>query len=186
MIANRILLAALCASLAACGNAEQSDSSVKELTVASYKRPCTGVGDQLCLLIKSDAGEAWQTYYDGIAGFTFAWGREQRLLVQETVIANPPADASSSQLTLVAVTHIKEDASGSEYVLSNVTLGVGALAHDGAGIYRLYGEPFACAPATDCATLLLLNGSNHRVDMRFTYASSAAPPITLIAWADSP
>lgn len=142
-------------------------------------------GDQLCLLLKAGAGDAWENYYDGIAGFTFAWGREQRLLVQETVTANPPADGSSSQLTLLAVTHVREDASGSEYVLSNVTLSALALAREGAEIYRLYGEPFACAPATDCATLLSLNGSNRRVDMRFTYASTAAPPITLIAWAET-
>ena len=186
MIGNRVVLAGLCAALVACGNAEETNSTVKELTVASYKRPCTGVSDYLCLLIKADAGDAWQNYHDGIAGFTFAWGREQRLLVRETQVANPPADAGSSELTLLAVTHVKEDANGSEYLLGNIALYAGVLAHDGAGIYRLYGEPFACAPATDCATLLSLNGSNRRVDMRFTYAATAAPPITLIAWADTP
>lgn len=185
MVGNRVVLTALCASLAACGNAEQSDSSVKELTVASYKRPCTGEGDYLCLLVKAEAGDAWQNHYGGIAGFTFAWGREQRLLVRETEVPNPPADGGSSELSLLAVMHVKEDANGSEYLLGNIALGAGVVSHDGAGIYRLYGEPFACAPTAGCASLLAQSGSNRRVDMRFAYTSTAVPPITLVAWAYS-
>lgn len=44
MIGNRVVLVVLCAALVACGGGQRSDSTeVKELTVASYKRPCTGV-----------------------------------------------------------------------------------------------------------------------------------------------
>lgn len=176
--------AALCAALVACGGGEQPErTDVRELTVASYKRPCTVVADQLCLLVKDNNSDAWQYLYDPIAGFTFAWGREQRLLVQETQVANPPADGGSSRLDLIAVSHIKEDATGSEYLLANIALGAGVLAHAGGGVYELYGEPFTCAPAADCASLLALSGSNSRVDMRFGYTVNAAPPISLIAWA---
>lgn len=79
-------------------------TSHKTIYIAPEKRPCTGVGKMDCMLIKTDKGqENWQFFYNQIEGFDYEEGYEYELLIKETKIDNPPADASSIKYTLVKV-----------------------------------------------------------------------------------
>ncbi len=74
----------------------------KTYIVSAETRPCTGVVPKDCLLIKTNKNDAeWQNFYSQIEGFTYEKGYEYQLLVKETKIAHPPADASSVRYTLI-------------------------------------------------------------------------------------
>ncbi|MCL7972270.1 MAG: DUF4377 domain-containing protein, partial [marine benthic group bacterium] len=97
--------AALCAA-AACGGegAGGPDAGVeKEVLVAHFVSECTGVGPQTCLNVRESEDAEWTLWYDGIEGFEHEAGYDYRLLVRETAVENPPADASSARWTLVEI-----------------------------------------------------------------------------------
>ena len=56
--------------IAACG----SSSVEKTIFVAPQKVECVGVAPQECLLIKEDAEDDWQFWYDSIEGFEYEPG----------------------------------------------------------------------------------------------------------------
>lgn len=183
MTIRQALLLALGTLVAACGSSEQSgNSAVREVTVASYKRPCTDLANRLCFQTKKSDETSWQNFYGAVSGFQYQWGHEYDLLVRETLIANPPADGGSVDTELLSLSQVRADAVGTEYLLDKVTLDVMALSINQAGNYQLYGEPFACAVTVDCATLFSLNGSNRVVAMRFKYTGVAPLPIELLEW----
>lgn len=81
-----------------------STANNKTLLVAADTRTCQGVAEMDCLLVKTDKNQAeWQNFYSNIEGFTYEKGFEYELLVKETPIEYPPADASSIRYTLVKV-----------------------------------------------------------------------------------
>lgn len=80
-----------------------SDAASKTVFVGSELVDCVGVAPQKCMLVRESADEEWTFFYDQIVGFEFEPGFEYELLVTETEVDNPPADASSIQVTLVEV-----------------------------------------------------------------------------------
>jgi len=62
---------------------------------------CTGVGPQLCLLVKEDPAAGYLYFYDRIEGFTYYPGHAYVLAVRKEPVANTPADASSIRWTLI-------------------------------------------------------------------------------------
>jgi hypothetical protein len=85
---------------AACSNGSTVE---KTIFVAPQKAECVGVAPQECLLIKENADDDWQFWYDPIEGFEHEQGFLYELQVKETTVENPPADASSITLELVEV-----------------------------------------------------------------------------------
>ena len=114
--------AALCAA-AACGGdgAGGPDAGVeKEVLVAHFVSECTGVGSQTCLNVRESEDAEWTLWYDGIEGFEHEAGYDYRLLVRETTVEDPPADASSVRWTLVAIlekTPVSAGAPGEDPIL---------------------------------------------------------------------
>ena len=100
--------------------------------------------------------------------------------MQETHVANPPADASAVDTRIVSVLQTRQDAVGTAYLLENVRLGTAALGRDQAGNYYLYGEPFTCATTVDCDALFSLSGSDRETALRFAYTGVDSVPISLI------
>lgn len=64
---------------------------------------CEGVAPQTCLQVKYAEDEAWQLFYDSIAGFEHAPSFQYVLRVKKTTVANPPADASAFRYELVEI-----------------------------------------------------------------------------------
>lgn len=76
----------------------------KTLYVAPHTSPCSGVGKTNCLLVKTDKDQAeWKYFYTNIEGFIYEGGYDYELLIKESKIENPPADASSIQYTLIKI-----------------------------------------------------------------------------------
>ena len=78
--------------LAACGGGSGVE---KNIFVAPTMVECEGEGPQMCLLIKENAEDDWQLWYDAIEGFDYQEGFVYELLVEEQTVENPPAGASS-------------------------------------------------------------------------------------------
>jgi len=64
---------------------------------------CVGVAPQQCLQVRYNADDEYELFYSSISGFDFVPGYDYELLVQKTPIANPPADGSSIEWTLVEI-----------------------------------------------------------------------------------
>ncbi|MBT8461268.1 MAG: DUF4377 domain-containing protein [Gemmatimonadetes bacterium] len=82
---------------------EPAAAVYKEVLVAHFVSDCVGVGPQQCLNVRESADADWTMWYDPIEGFEHEAGYEYRLIVSETVVENPPADASALRWTLIEV-----------------------------------------------------------------------------------
>jgi heat shock protein HslJ len=80
-----------------------NESRERIIQVAGQRAPCSGVGRQLCLQVRTQPGAPWELLYSDIEGFDWTMGVEYVLRVRETTVANPPADASSLRWTLLEV-----------------------------------------------------------------------------------
>lgn len=65
--------------------------------------PCTGVSPQVCLQIKENPQENYTSFSGNINGFCYSPGFEYVIKVKEEPSLNPPADASSTNWTLIDV-----------------------------------------------------------------------------------
>ena len=77
--------------------------TLKTLQVAPFRVECVGVGPQMCLQVRESSDAAWTALHDEIDGFDYEAGYAYAILVTEERVANPPADASSIQRTLVTI-----------------------------------------------------------------------------------
>ncbi len=84
-------------------NDGNDEETAKTLFVGPELVDCVGVAPQQCMQVRASEDEDWTLFYDQIEGFEFEPGFEYELRVTETEIENPPADASSLQVTLVEV-----------------------------------------------------------------------------------
>lgn len=74
------------------------------LYVSATTGECTGMTGtpHECMLIKEKGEKTWDPCeFNGIEGFTYEKGYEYELLATKTIYANPPADGSSYDYTLV-------------------------------------------------------------------------------------
>lgn len=78
---------------------------LRKIIIADHQVDCVGVAPQSCLLTKpaEQANADWEYRYSGIEGFDFEPNYEYILLIKNTPISNPPADASSIHSTLIKV-----------------------------------------------------------------------------------
>ncbi|WP_068061340.1 DUF4377 domain-containing protein [Nocardia xishanensis] len=113
-VAASILLVPL---LAACTTAPQAQPVLAAATtsesverdgtfvidVAPQTMRCTGAAPMDCLQIRRDHDGPWELFYGSITDFEFQPGYRYRLRIEQTPVANPPADASSVTWRLVEV-----------------------------------------------------------------------------------
>ncbi len=71
--------------------------------VASKKLPYQGVGEQMCLMVRSSWETVWTPLFTEIEGFNYEPGYEYHLEVKRTTIENPPADGSAFRYQLIEV-----------------------------------------------------------------------------------
>ena len=78
---------------------------LRKIIIADHQVDCVGVAPQSCLLTKpaEQANADWEYRYSSIEGFDFEPNYEYTLLIKNTPISNPPADASSIHSTLIKV-----------------------------------------------------------------------------------
>ncbi|MFI9504325.1 DUF4377 domain-containing protein [Nocardia sp. NPDC052566] len=104
----------LAPALAACGSGKPAESAAPSSTsaahskviglwVADQTKPCTGVAPMTCLQVKRNPDSEWELFYNQIAGFEYQPGYHYQLEVEETPVANPPADASSVSYRLIKI-----------------------------------------------------------------------------------
>lgn len=98
-----VLAAAACSDGMGEGDGGSEPGIEREILVAHFLSPCVGVGPQQCLNVRESAEAAWTLWYDPIEGFEHEAGYEYRLMISETKVENPPADASSIRWTLIEV-----------------------------------------------------------------------------------
>lgn len=77
--------------------------AIKTVFIGPEQVECEGAGPQLCYLYKENPSDDWLLFYDQINGFDYEEGYNYELLVAESRVENPPADGSSTMLTLVEV-----------------------------------------------------------------------------------
>jgi heat shock protein HslJ len=102
------LAAAAVALVAACSsgtgdNGGPEAAVEKEILVAHFVSECVGVGPQQCLNVRESDQSEWTLRYDPIEGFEHEAGYDYRLLISETTVEDPPADASSIRWNLLEV-----------------------------------------------------------------------------------
>ena len=80
---------------------------LRKTIVADHQEDCMGVGPQSCLLTKiagqTNSQTGWEYRYSGIEGFDYEPHYEYTLLIKNTTVANPPADASSIHSKLIKI-----------------------------------------------------------------------------------
>lgn len=99
--------------LASCNSSKQPQENYeitlktneKRIRIGSETEICqAGVMQKQCMKVKwTKDQQNWEYFYDEIQGFTYEKGYEYDLVVQESKVANPAADASSIRYTLVKV-----------------------------------------------------------------------------------
>jgi heat shock protein HslJ len=70
-----------------------------------------------CMLVKENPEDAYEMFYDRIAGFEYEEGYTYELRVSVETIANPPADASSLRYTLIEQVSVTPSLEGRLWVL---------------------------------------------------------------------
>lgn len=80
---------------------------LRKIIVADHQEECVGVVPQSCLLTKiaghTNSQTGWAYRYSGIEGFDYEPHYEYTLLIKNTTIANPPADAPSIHSKLIKI-----------------------------------------------------------------------------------
>lgn len=85
------------ASLTACGG------EMNTVQVESYRVPCFGLVNGMCLLTQTAKQEVPSVNYDGIYGFTHQWGKTYEIITETTHLSDPPMDGSSIQVDLIEI-----------------------------------------------------------------------------------
>lgn len=88
-------------------NRDTSAVTKKTLLVGPVTVECVGVAPQRCLQVKENPKDDYSLLYQDILGFTFVPGFEYELIVAESEVEDPPADASSIRLELVEIVNKK-------------------------------------------------------------------------------
>jgi len=138
------------------------------------------------MVLKDQASAAWQQPVEcpeGIENFQPQWGHTYQLRVRVVSIDTTGlADSSSIRTEWQKTLQDIEDPVGTEYLLTNVPLELGAITQDTSGVYHLFWNPFSCGTTVDCVALQALDGSNGLVTLRMAYTGDAQIPLQLMGW----
>ena len=83
---------------------------LRKILIADHQVDCVGIAPQSCLLTKpaEQANSDWEYRYSAIEGFDYEPHYEYTLLIKNTPVSNPPADASSVHSKLIKVLEKKK------------------------------------------------------------------------------
>lgn len=86
------------------GSFHLSSQEKRTLWIAPTTQKCVGEIEKQCMQVKRSKNQKdWELFYDNIEGFTYKKGFEYQVVVLETKVNNPPADASSIKYKLIKV-----------------------------------------------------------------------------------
>ena len=97
----RLTLASVALGVALTGCSDSTDTT--RLWIGPERVECEGVAPIMCLQAAESEDGDYQLFYDTIEGFDYQEGTSYVIDVSITEVANPPADASSLQYTLVEI-----------------------------------------------------------------------------------
>ncbi len=81
-----------------------SSQEKKTLWIAPTTQKCVGEIEKQCMQVKRSKNQTnWELFYDNIEGFNYKKGYEYLVVVLETKVNNPPADASSIKYKLIKI-----------------------------------------------------------------------------------
>ncbi|MDQ5822645.1 MAG: DUF4377 domain-containing protein [Chloroflexota bacterium] len=75
----------------------------KTVYVGPQRVDCEGMGPQKCYQVKERLEDPWLLFYDEIEGFNYEEGYTYEIRVEETQVADPPADGASFKWRLLEV-----------------------------------------------------------------------------------
>lgn len=96
----RALPALTVLAILGCSGITDPEPTVLVMRVAESRVPCTGAFPQECYLVRTGSDERSALFYDAIEGFGWEPGYRYTLLVERTVVDDPPADASAYRYRL--------------------------------------------------------------------------------------
>lgn len=152
-----------------CKDQDSPNAVIKDITISSSKQVCQAVSQSLCMVIVGSDENTFELFYDPIEGFNYTWGTTHSITVEETFVANPPADGSSIRTTLVSVISQLEDPIGTQYNYENVDLLEMTFSIDAEGNFHFLNEPIVCPQQTLCEQLLSIVDMGAIVKLRFEY-----------------
>ena len=97
----RLTLASVALGVALTGCSDSTDTT--RLWIGPERVECEGMAPMTCLQVAESEDGDYQLFYDTIEGFDYQEGTSYVIDVSITEVANPPADASSLQYTLVEI-----------------------------------------------------------------------------------
>ncbi len=151
----------------------------RQFEVASFKSGCIGEGNRYCLLVRTPGTVDYQFMYFGPEGFSYEWGYEYTIAIEERENPRPPLDGSSIVRTLDRVVTKTPAAAGTTFSLNVPSEWV--VAADAERFALLY-EPVTMTCEGDCTGLEDASSSTSGVvlDLRFSGAPGSA--YELLAW----
>lgn len=177
MHARIVILLISCFFIISCDDSETTKTETMELL--SYKSPCQGFFQMLCLVTHDSDNDVNGFFYDSIEGFNFVWGHTYQLTIKTTEISNPPADGASFKYELKGIVSDLEDNIGTSYNFELVELLDFTFTKD-SDIYSFLGQPFECKVGVDCDSLVNLNNSGGLINAYFEYVGEGK--IMLVEW----
>ena len=183
-VASIALLLALLGS--ACNGDDLSGTGevkeTKTLLVQSYQAECTGLGLQLCMLVKEEGKNRYSPLYDGIEGFTYEWDYQYELRVEETAVRNPPEDGSSVERRLVEIVSKEAAPSAVPFQLTLSTVapedGRQIITQETENLFGFHNaKAFTCASAELCTEFADLVEQNLRIEVEFIHPVTPGEPL---------
>ena len=155
----------------ACSGTGGSPGKSITLFVNHYRVPCTGVGNQLCYLVKKDNASDWEFLYEGIDGFTYEWGKVYELQVEEVKIKKPAADQSPVSYKLIKIVSTKDVPENEVFQLVVKDSEMTAIQKKDSGMSLLGQYPVRCDKPELCNELEQRLSSDGKVICRFRHAA---------------
>jgi hypothetical protein len=177
MHARIVILLISCLFIISCDDSETINTESMDLL--SYKTPCQGITQLLCLVTHDSDNDVNSFFYDSIEEFNFVWGHTYQLSVKITEISNPPADGSSLKYELKEIISDIEDNIETSYNYELVELLDFTLTME-SNVYYFLGQPFECKVDVDCDSLVNLNNSGGLINVYFEYIGEGK--IMLVEW----
>lgn len=149
------------------------------LLVEHYKTPCWGLELGGCLLTQ-EAGGPQQLEYDGIVGFNYQWGHRYLIRVRVQHVANPPADGSSEEKSLIEILSDESVPEGTPFSISLQGPDDFAAVQKTNSQYVLFNErAVACAPAV-CQMLDDAPKGTGNIVLELHHPASPEVPLQLV------
>ena len=170
MIVNFLVCLYFFLNALACSTTGSGGKSIT-LLVNHYRVPCTGVGSQLCYLVKKDNAADWEFLYEGIDGFTYEWGKDYELQVEEIKNKKPVADQPPISYRLIKIVSANDAPEDAVFQLVIKDSEMKAIQKTDDGMSLLGQYPVRCDQPQLCNELERRLSSDPKVTCRFSHAS---------------